>query len=552
MQPGDELGPYEIVALLGKGGMGEVYRARDPRVGRDVAVKLSAERFSDRFEREARAIAALNHPNICTLFDVGPNYLVMELVDGEFPRGPLPLDEALGIATQIGAALEAAHDRGVVHRDLKPANIKVRPDGTVKVLDFGLAKHTPLPGEGDDTETMSLTQPGAIIGTVAYMSPEQAQGRPVDKRTDIWAFGVVLYGLLTGVEPFRGPTMPDTLAAVLREEPDWQRVPEKARRLLRRCLDKDPRRRLRDIGDMHLLLDDAPASPSRVHWTPWIAAAAAALSFIALWVWIATGRSREAQPIARFDVDLDQGSPSTYFYGPNAILSPDGTRLVFVAEGPDGTSRLYTRRLDQRASVELAGTEGAHSPFMSTDGQGVGFFAQGRMKRIAVDGGPVVTVADISNPRGGNVMQLRPGERVGQLIVEGGTYLRYLASGHLTYLRGATLFARKFNLDRLETEGREGSSVGLPDMDAAAGRVKRRVEGGGCSGTIRRDRQGVLPSGVLSGWTLDCVRFERIRPLRSARPTLSARIRRQLDRVGRRRLHARVVSERARVVLQDV
>jgi len=224
---GDRLGHYEILALIGKGGMGEVYRARDPRVDREVAIKISSEQFSERFEREARAIASLNHPNICQLYDVGPNYLVMELVEGVEPKGPLPLEEALRIARQIADALEAAHEKGITHRDLKPANIKIKPDGQVKVLDFGLAKMPEARSEAGATMTMRATEAGMILGTAAYMSPEQAAGKPVDRRADIWAFGVVLWEMLTGERLFVGETVSHTLAAVLKDEPDWNRVPVK-------------------------------------------------------------------------------------------------------------------------------------------------------------------------------------------------------------------------------------------------------------------------------------------------------------------------------------
>src|SRR5580693_5106209 len=227
LSAGDKLGPYEILASIGAGGMGEVYRAHDTRLRRDVAIKVSAERFSERFETEARAIASLNHPNICHLYDVGPNYLVMELVEGESPRGPLPLETALHYARQIAAALEEAHDKGIVHRDLKPGNIKVTPDGTVKVLDFGLAKVTGATPQGVDspTLTMAATQAGVILGTAAYMSPEQARGKPVDKRADIWAFGVVFYEMLTGKQLFGGETVTDTLASVVKDAPDLDRLP---------------------------------------------------------------------------------------------------------------------------------------------------------------------------------------------------------------------------------------------------------------------------------------------------------------------------------------
>ena len=233
LNPGDKLGPYEILAPIGAGGMGEVYRARDPRLSRDVAIKVSAEQFSERFEREAKAVAALNHPNICTLYDVGPNYLVMEYIEGEAPKGPLPLEEALRIARQIGDALEAAHEKGITHRDLKPGNIKIKPDGTVKVLDFGLAKvgrQRPAVSQSENSPTLSMaaTQVGVILGTAAYMAPEQARGKAVDKRADIWAFGVVLYELLTGqaAVPGRGCLTRD-LAAVIMQEPNLDGVPSR-------------------------------------------------------------------------------------------------------------------------------------------------------------------------------------------------------------------------------------------------------------------------------------------------------------------------------------
>ncbi len=232
--------------------MGEVYRATDTRLHREVAIKVSAERFSERFEREARAIASLNHPNICSLYDVGPNYLVMELVEGENLKGPVPLAAALDYARQIADALETSHEKGIVHRDLKPGNIRIKPDGTLKVLDFGLAKMGGIPAaasEESPTVTMNETQAGVILGTAAYMAPEQAKGKSVDKRADIWAFGVVLWEMLTGERMFHGETTTEVLASVLKEEPKWDNVPEKVRPLLRRCLEKDPKKRLRDIGE---------------------------------------------------------------------------------------------------------------------------------------------------------------------------------------------------------------------------------------------------------------------------------------------------------------
>ncbi|HEY9462766.1 MAG TPA: serine/threonine-protein kinase, partial [Vicinamibacterales bacterium] len=292
---GSRVGPYQITAEIGAGGMGVVYRAHDSRLGRDVAVKVSAERFSERFEREARAVAALNHPNICTLHDVGPDYLVMELVEGDTladvlaqrPRSSpgLPLDETLRLARQIASALEAAHDAGIVHRDLKPGNIKIRTDGTVKVLDFGLAKMRGMsePASHDidkltHSPTLLATQAGLVLGTAAYMSPEQARGKVVDKRADIWAFGVVVYEMLMGRRPFEGEDVSTTVAAVIQTEPHWDGIPSSMLRLLKRCLTKDPRRRLRDIGDVWELLDLEPSTAhSRSGTAGWIAAAVATI-----------------------------------------------------------------------------------------------------------------------------------------------------------------------------------------------------------------------------------------------------------------------------------
>src|SRR5262245_37842514 len=248
LSQGERLGPYEVIALIGKGGMGEVHRARDLRLGRDVAIKVSAERFTERFEREARVIASLNHSCICHLYDVGPNYLVMELVEGptladRMKDGPIPFNEAMEIARQIVDALEAAHEKGVTHRDLKPANIKITPEGNVKVLDFGLAKVggiSPVATDNSPTVTMDQTEAGIVLGTAAYMSPEQAKGKPVDQRADIYSFGVILYEMLVGERLHRGETTTEVLASVLKEDPRWDRVPAQVQRLLRRCLEKDP------------------------------------------------------------------------------------------------------------------------------------------------------------------------------------------------------------------------------------------------------------------------------------------------------------------------
>jgi serine/threonine-protein kinase len=411
---GERLGPYEIIAQIGAGGMGVVYRARDPRVGRDVAIKVSAERFSGRFEREARAVAALNHPNICTLYDVGPNYLVMELVEGEPPKGPMPFQAALDYARQIALALDAAHEKGIVHRDLKPENIRIKSDGTVKVLDFGLAKIETGGAAADDpanSPTMSVqgTQAGMILGTAAYMAPEQARGKSVDKRADIWAFGVVFYEMLTGRRAFDGEDVSTILAAVLQSEPRWDGMPANVRRVLESCLEKDPRKRLRDIGDVWRLLEDAPtpaASPSRSARVGWIAAAAlAGVAAIALWAPWRTAPRDAAPPLLRLDVDLGPDVSLVPLIAPtfsSLIISPDGTRLVFVGSVSGAPSRLFVRRLDDGTMTELAGTQGAISPFFSADGQWVAFWNGGKLAKVPVEGGGVVPLTDLSVMTGGS------------------------------------------------------------------------------------------------------------------------------------------------------
>jgi Tol biopolymer transport system component len=400
LESGSRLGPYEILACIGAGGMGEVYRARDTRLARDVAIKISAQQFSERFEREARVIASVNHPNICTLHDVGPNYLVMELVEGttladRIKDGPIPLEESLAIAKQIADALEAAHEQGITHRDLKPANIKIKPDGMVKVLDFGLAKSgvaQTIQTNDSPTIATGLTQAGVIIGTVAYMSPEQAKGKPADKRSDIWAFGVVLYEMLTGAQLFQGETFSETLAAVLRHEVDWKPIAAKAERLLRRCLDRDPKLRLRDIGDYRLLLEDMPrerASSSRLGLVGW---AVAAVSLAALVVTVFLPRTEKTQDRPLIRLSLDLGSNYVPLTGGQfaAAISPDGTKLVYGVRTGQDTASLALRPLDQDRETLLPGTENASgSPFFSPDGRWIGFYAYGgtKMKKVAVQGG---------------------------------------------------------------------------------------------------------------------------------------------------------------------
>jgi tRNA A-37 threonylcarbamoyl transferase component Bud32 len=415
---GSRVGPYQITAEIGAGGMGVVYRAHDSRLGRDVAVKISGERFSERFEREARAVAALNHPNICTLHDVGPNYLVMELVEGETladvlahrPRvsPALPLEETLRIARQIASALDAAHEARIVHRDLKPGNIKIRGDGTVKVLDFGLAKIHGAPDPAANgveklthSPTILATQAGLILGTAAYMSPEQARGKAVDSRADIWAFGVVVYEMLTGRRPFEGEDVSTTVAAVIQTEPRWDGVPQSMLRLVKRCLSKDPRRRLRDIGDVWDLLDVAPESSaphSRVGMAVWVAAALlAVIAAAALWVpWRGVDRAAE-RPFVQFEIDLgaDVTLPPLVIPTPSSVaISPDGMRLAYLASRSGASTRLFVRRLDQPGATELAGTEGAANPIFSPDGQWLVYFDGNRLKKISVNGGAAVPLIE--------------------------------------------------------------------------------------------------------------------------------------------------------------
>jgi serine/threonine-protein kinase len=427
LAPGTRLGVYEVIAQVGVGGMGEVYRAKDTKLGRDVALKIIPSSFTNdpervaRFRREAQVLASLNHPHIAQIYGLeeanGTQFLVLELVDGEsldrrIARGPIPVDEALGIAKQIAEALEAAHEKGIVHRDLKPANIALTKGGQVKVLDFGLAKATEASAAPFDlvdsptiTSPAQMTAVGMILGTAAYMSPEQAKGRAADKRSDVWAFGCVLYEMLTGRHAFLGETISDTLAAVLKEEPDLTRAPTRMRRLLHACLHKDPQRRLHSMGDAWLLLDDAPeATAGAMRSVLWPAAAVAfaVVAVLALWAPWRHLAPNTAQGAMRLDVDLGGAVASTNV-GPDAILSPDGSRLVFVAQGSNGKSRLLTRRLDQSQSqsVELRGSEGAFAPFFSPDGQSVGFFAGGKLKKTRVDGSEPVILCEAPAGRGG-------------------------------------------------------------------------------------------------------------------------------------------------------
>ena len=469
---GSTLAHFKITGKLGEGGMGEVYRAEDSKLGREVAIKVlpemvagDAERMA-RFEREAKLLASLNHPNIGAIYSIehaereaaspspdaseagseaespgprtqapGPSihFLVLELIEGEtlselLDRGPIGLEKSLEIAQQIAVALEAAHANGVIHRDLKPANVKMTPTGQVKVLDFGLAKawdveetsgSAPLISRSP-TLTQGMTEAGMLLGTAAYMSPEQARGKPVDKRADIWAYGAVLLEMLTGRKAFGGETVTDMIAAVVAREPEWERLPadtpRAVNRLLRRCLEKDQEKRLRDIGDARLELEELLAHPEGLHAEPetigapgkasllWkVAAAVLALVAAGLGFGLWRASQPEPQQITRAFIpapagaDFDLGSD----YPAPVALSPNGRTLVYGVQEDGTTKRLWVRDLDDLEARPLAGTEGGLYPFWSPDSRFVGFFAQGKLKKVEVTGGPAMTLCDAPNGKGG-------------------------------------------------------------------------------------------------------------------------------------------------------
>jgi serine/threonine-protein kinase len=440
---GTTLGPYRIVDKLGEGGMGQVYRARDTRLNRDVAIKVLPDVFATdadrlaRFEREAQVLATLNHPNIAQIFGVedspsagsgqpGMHALVMELVDGEtlaerIALGPVPIDVAIPVARQIADALEAAHEQGIVHRDLKPANVKIKPDGTVKVLDFGLAKAADPSAPASPAVTMSptMTSParyvhgtelGVILGTAAYMSPEQAKGRIVDKRADIWAFGAVLFEMLSGRRAFAGDDVSDLLVAVLSKDVEWAALPAGTpvgiTRLLKRCLERDPKVRLRDIGEARVLLssrdlDEPPANrqaaPSGKRTAAALACVALALAAVAAagW-WRALRISPEVQrSTSRFTLPLTPDSSIQAGRGPllSAAVSKDGRTIAWIG-GDEPHARVFIRRLSDPAIVPLEGTDGAIKVFFSPDAESVAFLSGNQLKRIATAGGAAVRIAD--------------------------------------------------------------------------------------------------------------------------------------------------------------
>jgi tRNA A-37 threonylcarbamoyl transferase component Bud32 len=563
---GTKIGPYEINSPLGVGGMGEVYLAQDTRLSRRVAIKILPDKFScdaqrmARFDREAKVLASLNHPNIAAIYGLeeanGVRALVMELVDGptlaeRIKQGPLPLDETLLIAKQIAQALEYAHERSIIHRDLKPSNVKITPNGEAKVLDFGLAKALEGDFSGADisistspTLSQAATQAGMLLGTAAYMSPEQARGKKVNRRGDIWAFGVVLYEVLAGKPAFLEETTSDTLAAVIRGEPDWSilpgNVPTSIIRLLRRCLTKDQNQRLRDIGEARIAIDGAilgtpeeiaaplAATKEAPLWRralPWVVAAIAIVLAIACGALYWRGIQPEPHPVMQLSLPLAEPLAGVFDANPGSpfALAPDGSQIVYVASVAGKPQQLYLRALEQQTATPIPGTENAIQPFFSWDGEWVGFFAQGKMRKVSLHGGPVTPLCDAPVPHGANWAsddtityapnfgsglmrisaaggtpkilttpkpkdqeishrwpQVLPGGKfllftiqVGSAfsfddawiaalsletgkwhtVIKGGSYARYVSSGHIVYAHAGALMAVPFDLKRMQVAG---------------------------------------------------------------------------------------------------
>jgi serine/threonine protein kinase len=553
---GKTLGHYQITSQLGKGGMGEVYQAQDQKLGRDVAIKVLPEEFAKdadrvaRFKREARVLASLNHPNIAAIYGLeesaGTNFLVLEFVGGEtladqIKRGPLPVEESLKLSLQIAEALEAAHEKGVIHRDLKPANIKVTPDGKVKVLDFGLAKA--FAGEqaeanlsNSPTLSIAATQQGIILGTAAYMSPEQARGKAIDKRTDVWAFGCVLYEMLAGQAAFQGDDITDILAAVVRAEPEWVKLPPAPQwrllEMLERCLAKEAKNRYHDIADVRIEIQkilsdpkDSVTEPVGFRKRPLMPVLGWSLILFVIGVALSGLLFRhsmttvgESPKLKYLNLNLPEDVPiapigvASEGVGVTSIaLSADGKLVVYVGR-QQGSVRLYRRPIDRSEVVPIAGTEGAYNPFFSPDGRWVAFFAEGKLKKVSLQGGEPISLCEVAHTSGGTwtsddriifsdqdggviswiaatggkaAQSFSPGGRwpeslpngkavlvsVGQAIdvitlpsgarkklpIEGivdliGT-IRYIPSGHIVFTVPGRLYAVPFDLDRLEISG---------------------------------------------------------------------------------------------------
>ncbi len=442
---GESLGTFKISGKLGEGGMGQVFRAQDSKLGREVAIKVLPEAVVQdperlaRFEREAKVLASLNHPNIGAIYGLeevdGKPFLILELVEGStlqerISQGPLPIMEALSFARQIATALEAAHAQGIIHRDLKPANVKIDPKGSVKVLDFGLAKAwepQSVSGSGalltaSPTMTQQMTEAGVLLGTAAYMSPEQARGKEVDKRSDIWAFGAVLLEMLTGRQSFGGETVTDVIAAIVARDPDWNALPadtpQGIKRLLRRCLEKETDNRLHDIADARIEVEeieeaiasgtlpvsevgDAPRGGREKIWM----AATGALALLALALgWMLASRSEPLEPVVRAQMNPPEGM--RYHVASNspgiATVAPDGRSFAFAAANDDGDFNLWVRQLDQLEAQPIQNTDGARYSFWSAEGRHIAFFGEDKLHKVEAAGGPVLTLADAPNGKGGS------------------------------------------------------------------------------------------------------------------------------------------------------
>ena len=543
MKSGTKLGHYEISTLLGKGGMGEVWRARDTKLGREVAIKTLPEEFAKdadrvaRFEREARLLASLNHPNMASIHgfeeDGGTHFLVLELVDGDtladrLKRGAIPVEDSLKLALQIADALKAAHDKGVIHRDLKPLNIKVTDDDNVKVLDFGLAKAF----AGDEVEasvsnsptlSMAATQKGVILGTAAYMSPEQAKGRTVDKRTDVWAFGCVLYEMLSGRQSFGASDVTESLAAVISLQPKWDALPAnlhpRLREVVERCMKKSVAMRYQDIGDVRLDIEEILAHPSGVFVQPvaevvqaklqsrlpWVAAIVLVTIIAVLADWnLKPTPPSQPLPVSRFVHVLPEGERFTRTIGPLLAVSPDGTKIAYVAN-----QQLYLRNLGELEARPIQGAADPISPFFSPNGEWVGYwsFEDGQLKKIPVGGGVALSLADASVLMGASwgaddaivysningIMRISANGREPELLIGGralghpqilpngnhllfsaggtgevvvqsldseerkplftGTAPRYVPTGHVVYTANNVLFAVPFDIELMDVTG---------------------------------------------------------------------------------------------------
>jgi Tol biopolymer transport system component len=547
--PPQTIAHYRMIAKIGEGGMGEVYRALDTKLGREVAIKIIPETFARdadrmmRFARESRVLASLNHPHIAAIYGVEERALVMELVEGptlaeRIAQGPIPLEEALPIARQIAEALEYAHEKGVVHRDLKPANVKLTADGQAKVLDFGLAKalaNDPVAGDPADSPTLTMraTVAGVIMGTAAYMSPEQARGAVADRRADIWSFGVMLYEMLTGRQIFGGETVSDTLAAVLRAELDWAALPPSTpapiRRLLRRCLERDRKKRLRDIGDAIVEIDEAlagvsepsAAAPLARSSLGWLIAAISLIALAGLAMAVMHFRETPPPPVPmRFQI-LAPDKASFGNSGP--VLSPDGHRLAFIASGPDGQRMVWVRPLDSLAARALPGTEGAtFALFWSPDSRFIGFLAQG-LKKIEASGGPPQKLCEITGitaggswSRDGVIIVGRPSSGLLSVPQAGGVATQLTkpdaSLGEIGHLMPWFLPDGRHFLYVARTEKVEDEAIYLATLD---GKERKRLVGARQAAAYAPPAAGsenghllFLREGTLLAQSLDARRFE--------------------------------------------